>query len=203
MTSKKPEIIIAADQSVFDDYIVCLFDGEKRKLMNRHVMATYGMTWDEYKAYCNLPDDYPSMAPRLVREAVKIDLDMMSKMPEITVPVDQSVFDDYIVCLFDGQKRKMMHRYVMAKYGMTWDEYKAYCGLPDDYPATAPGYAREKSEWARNVGLGTATYMSVSVPIPLADKAAGLASKDKMTLQELVEHLLTEHILSIEHPDKQ
>jgi hypothetical protein len=126
---------------------------------------------------------------------------MTPKKPTIIVPADQSVFDDYIVCLFDGQKRKMMHRYVRATYGMTWDEYKTYCGLPDDYPAVAPGYAREKSEWAHKVGLGTATYLSISVPVSLGDKATDIAAKEKMTLQELVEHLLTEHILSVEHPE--
>ncbi len=127
----------------------------------------------------------------------------MTSNPKIIVLADQSVFDDYIVCMFDGQKRKMMHRHVMARYGMTWDEYKAYCGLPDDYPAVAPGYAREKSEWAHKVGLGTATYLSVSVPVPLADKAADLAAKENMTLQELVEHLLSEHILAVENPNQE
>lgn len=126
----------------------------------------------------------------------------MNSRPKIIIPADQSVFDDYIVCLFDGEKRKMMHRHVAAKYGMSWAEYKQYCGLPDDYPATAPGYAREKMEFAAKVGLGSARSVSVDIPSFLARQASELAKKDSMELKDLVEHLLTEHILSAEHPDK-
>jgi predicted transcriptional regulator len=72
------------------------------------------------------------------------------------VPVEQSVLEDHIVCLEDGKKFKMMKRWLRASYGMSPDQYKAKWGLPEDYPMVAPGYAREKSDYARIQGLGTA-----------------------------------------------
>jgi Predicted transcriptional regulator len=124
----------------------------------------------------------------------------MTKNPEIIVPADQTVFEDHIVCMFDGSKRKLMHRHVLATYGMTWDEYKAYCGLPEDYPAIAPSYAHAKREIAKKMKLGGGTFAKVKIPETLAKRAADLAKKEKMSLDELVEHLLTEHILSFEYP---
>lgn len=72
------------------------------------------------------------------------------------VPIDASVEDDFIVCLEDGKKFKMMKRWLRATYGMSPEEYKAKWGLPEDYPMVAPGYAREKSDYAKIQGLGTA-----------------------------------------------
>jgi predicted transcriptional regulator len=72
------------------------------------------------------------------------------------VPINQSVLEDHIVCLEDGKKFKMMKRWLRATYGMSPEEYKAKWGLPEDYPMVAPGYAREKSDYAKIQGLGTA-----------------------------------------------
>jgi predicted transcriptional regulator len=63
---------------------------------------------------------------------------------KIPTGLDQSVADDTLMCLFDGQRRKMLKRYLETKYGMTPADYRAYWGLPDDYPMVAPGYAAEK-----------------------------------------------------------
>jgi len=63
---------------------------------------------------------------------------------QIPTGLDQSVGDDTLMCLFDGQRRKMMKRYLESKYGMSPADYRAYWGLPDDYPMVAPGYAAEK-----------------------------------------------------------
>lgn len=71
------------------------------------------------------------------------------------VPVEQSVFEDHIICLEDGKKFKMMKRWLRATYGMSPEDYRAKWGLPDDYPMVAPGYAREKSAYAKIQGLGT------------------------------------------------
>lgn len=60
------------------------------------------------------------------------------------VPISESVSNDGIICLFDGVKRKMLHRHIKAKFGMTADDYRTYWGLPADYPMTAPGYSNEK-----------------------------------------------------------
>ena len=70
------------------------------------------------------------------------------------VPIEESVHDDYIVCLNDGVKCKMMKRHLDV-VGYTPETYRAFWGLPPDYPMTAPNYAKTRSELAKKAGLGT------------------------------------------------
>jgi predicted transcriptional regulator len=70
------------------------------------------------------------------------------------VPVKRSVTPDYIVCLEDGKKLKMLKRYLRSNYKMTPEEYRAKWGLPADYPMVAPNYAAQRSEFAKKIGLG-------------------------------------------------
>lgn len=70
------------------------------------------------------------------------------------VPVNKSVFPDYIVCLEDGKKLKMLKRHLKSTYNMTGKEYKERWNLPDDYPLVAPNYANRRSELAKQIGLG-------------------------------------------------
>ena len=74
--------------------------------------------------------------------------------PASAVPVRRSVTPDYIVCLEDGRRLKMLKRYLRAAYGMTPDEYRARWNLPANYPMVAPNYARHRSEFAKKIGLG-------------------------------------------------
>ncbi len=70
------------------------------------------------------------------------------------VPIKRSVTDDYIVCLEDGKKLKMLKRHLMTAYGMTPEEYRARWGLKPDYPMVAPTYAAKRQELAKKIGLG-------------------------------------------------
>ena len=70
------------------------------------------------------------------------------------VPVKKSVQDDYIVCLEDGKRLKMLKRYLRARYKMNPDEYRARWNLPPDYPMVAPNYAQKRSDFAKKIGLG-------------------------------------------------
>ena len=70
------------------------------------------------------------------------------------VPIKKSVTDDYIVCLEDGKKLKMLKRHLMTSYGMTPEEYRAKWGLKADYPMVAPNYAAKRQELAKKIGLG-------------------------------------------------
>ena len=70
------------------------------------------------------------------------------------VPIKKSVHDDYIVCLEDGKKLKMLKRHLSTSYDMTPDDYRARWGLPSDYPMVAPAYARKRHELAKKIGLG-------------------------------------------------
>jgi predicted transcriptional regulator len=73
---------------------------------------------------------------------------------EPAVSIKKSVKPDYIVCLEDGKKLKMLKRYLRAKYDLSPDAYRAKWGLPADYPMTAPNYAAKRSEFAKKFGLG-------------------------------------------------
>ena len=73
------------------------------------------------------------------------------------VPIKKSVTPEYIVCLEDGKKLKMLKRHLRTAYRMTPDEYRAKWGLPADYPMVAPNYAQQRSAFAKRIGLGRKT----------------------------------------------
>lgn len=66
----------------------------------------------------------------------------------------KSVFPSHIICLEDGAKLKMLKRYLRSKYNLSPEEYRAKWGLPADYPMVAPDYAKQRSEFAKKIGLG-------------------------------------------------
>lgn len=74
--------------------------------------------------------------------------------PEPAVPIRQSIKQDYLVCLEDGKKMKMLKRHLMTAYGMTPDDYRQRWNLPADYPMVAPAYAEKRRELAKKIGLG-------------------------------------------------
>ena len=74
--------------------------------------------------------------------------------PEPAVPIRTSVKRDFIVCLEDGKKLKMLKRHLMTHYGMTPDDYRAKWSLPADYRMFAPSYAEQRRDLAKAIGLG-------------------------------------------------
>jgi predicted transcriptional regulator len=70
------------------------------------------------------------------------------------VPIRRSVMPDYIVCLEDGKKLKMLKRHIRTTYGLSPEQYRAKWGLPPDYPMVAPNYAQQRSSLAKKIGLG-------------------------------------------------
>jgi len=70
------------------------------------------------------------------------------------VSIKKSVTPEYIICLEDGKKLKMLKRHLRSTYNMTPDEYRAKWSLPPDYPMVAPNYAAQRSEFAKKIGLG-------------------------------------------------
>lgn len=83
--------------------------------------------------------------------------EMREEAPKPAVPIKKSVTADYLICLEDGKKLKMLKRHLRTNYGMTPDEYKAKWGLPADYPIVAPNYASQRSDFAKKIGLGRKT----------------------------------------------
>ena len=82
------------------------------------------------------------------------DEDPAEVRPEPAVSIRASVKKDYIVCLEDGKKFKMLKRHLMTEYGMTPDEYRARWDLPSDYPMVAPSYSETRRNLAKKIGLG-------------------------------------------------
>ncbi|MBX2834626.1 MAG: MucR family transcriptional regulator [Micavibrio sp.] len=80
--------------------------------------------------------------------------DVSDVRPQPAVPIKKSIDPDFIVCLEDGKKLKMLKRYLKTAYGMTPEEYRERWGLPNDYPMVAPNYAKQRSALAKDIGLG-------------------------------------------------
>jgi predicted transcriptional regulator len=74
--------------------------------------------------------------------------------PQPAVAIRNSVKPEYIVCLEDGKKLKMLKRYLRTNFNMTPEEYRARWNLPADYPMVAPAYAEKRRDLAKKIGLG-------------------------------------------------
>lgn len=79
----------------------------------------------------------------------------VAERPQPAVPIKKSISPDFVVCLEDGKKLKMLKRHLKTAYNMTPDEYRERWGLPSDYPMVAPNYAKHRSNLAKKIGLGT------------------------------------------------
>ncbi len=77
------------------------------------------------------------------------------KQPQPAVSVKKSITPDFIICLEDGKKLKMLKRHIKTAYNLSPEEYRAKWGLPSDYPMVAPSYAQQRRKLAKEIGLGT------------------------------------------------
>ena len=78
----------------------------------------------------------------------------LEERPKPAVPISRSVQHDFIVCLEDGKKLKMLKRYLRSRFDMSPDDYRRRWGLQPDYPMVAPAYAARRSDFAKKIGLG-------------------------------------------------
>ena len=78
----------------------------------------------------------------------------VDEKPKPAVPIGRSVQHDFIVCLEDGKKLKMLKRYLRSRYDLSPDDYRRRWNLPPDYPMVAPAYAARRSDFAKKIGLG-------------------------------------------------
>lgn len=102
------------------------------------------------------PDALPALIQDVYRTLAGVGKETVPiEKPQPAVPVKRSVFPDYIVCLEDGKKLKMLKRHLKTAYNMTPEQYRERWGLPPDYPIVAPNYARHRSSLAKKIGLGT------------------------------------------------
>ncbi len=90
--------------------------------------------------------------------------EIQAKPASPAVPIRRSVKPDFIVCLEDGKKLKMLKRHLLTAHNMAPDEYRAKWGLPSDYPIVAPNYSKQRSEFAKKIGLGGKAGRKVGRP---------------------------------------
>ncbi len=99
--------------------------------------------------------ELPQLIQSVYRSLGSVGAEPVEERPEPAVPVRKSVMPDFIICLEDGKKLKMLKRHLSTAYGMSPEDYRTRWGLPSDYPMVAPNYARHRSDLAKKIGLGT------------------------------------------------
>lgn len=122
---------------------------------------TLRMTTDIVASFVTNNKIAPEQLPELIRSVHRTmgaltqgDDEKSLEKPKPAIPINKSVNSDYIVCLEDGKKLKMLKRYLRSTYNMSPEEYRKRWGLPADYPMVAPSYAARRSEFAKRIGLG-------------------------------------------------
>jgi len=122
---------------------------------------TLRMTADIVASFVTNNKLSPEQLPELIRSVhktieslIKGEAEKALERPKPAVAIGKSVHNDYIVCLEDGKRLKMLKRYLRSTYNMSPDDYRKRWGLPADYPMVAPAYAAKRSEFAKRIGLG-------------------------------------------------
>ena len=121
--------------------------------------------------------DLPTLISAVFTALNNVGKDQVEEAPEApvpAVPIKKSIRPDYIICLEDGKKLKMLKRHLATSYGMTPDQYRQRWGLPKDYPMVAPAYAAQRSSLAKQIGLGRKPELE---PEPVPAKPAVPAAK--------------------------
>jgi len=98
--------------------------------------------------------ELPSVIATVHQALATLGPEEAAAKPKPAVPIKQSLKPEYIVCLDDGKKLKMLKRHLRTAYNMTPAEYRERWGLPRDYPMVAPNYAKQRSALAKKIGLG-------------------------------------------------
>ena len=101
-------------------------------------------------------DDLPSLMADVFQSLQDIAAGdaSMRTTKDPAVPISKSVTPEFVICLEDGKKLKMLKRHLMTAYGMTPDDYRQKWGLKPDYPMVAPSYAAKRQQLAKKIGLG-------------------------------------------------
>ncbi|HUY68083.1 MAG TPA: MucR family transcriptional regulator [Alphaproteobacteria bacterium] len=104
-------------------------------------------------------NDMPQLIATIYQSLAKLGQGgaMADNRPAPAISVKRSVAPDYIVCLEDGKKLKMLKRHLKTSYNLTPEQYRERWNLPADYPMVAPNYAKQRSRLAKQIGLGTAS----------------------------------------------
>jgi len=135
-----------------------MVDEPERQVSSREMVRLVADVVAAYVSFNNVPG---SEVPDLIRtvhgsfgELSGLEKTEADGPPKPAVPIRKSIQDDHLICLEDGKKLKMLKRYLRTKYNMTPEEYRRKWGLPPDYPMVAPNYSKQRSSFAKKIGLG-------------------------------------------------
>jgi len=141
-------------------------DGSKRQeLLSLTTEIVSSFAGNNAVAMSDLPAIISSVYDAL-RGAGKVEVAKVVEAPTPAVPIKKSIGTDYIICLEDGKKLKMLKRHLATRYNMTPDDYRRRWGLAADYPMVAPAYAAQRSALAKEIGLGRKPVVEVRAPEP-------------------------------------
>ncbi|WP_114395481.1 MucR family transcriptional regulator [Oleisolibacter albus] len=109
--------------------------------------------------------DLPSLIEQVYKSLSNVGQEPVPQVEKLqpAVAIKKSVTPEYIICLEDGKKLKMLKRHLKTAYNMTPEEYRDRWGLPADYPMVAPNYAKQRSSLAKQIGLGTRARRGSSI----------------------------------------
>jgi predicted transcriptional regulator len=129
-------------------------------LTSQEVMAYTTGIASAYLAKNNITiDDLPITLKKIFTAVLELvrEANNMRHRPALTpaVAIEDSIHEDYIICLEDGKKLQMLKRHLNTVYNMTIEQYKERWGLSPDYPVVSPSYARRRSDIAKTTGLGS------------------------------------------------
>lgn len=110
--------------------------------------------------------ELPTLITEVHRTLFTLSAGALPPLPKLekqapAVPAKRSITPDYLVCLEDGKKMKMLKRHLQASYGLSPDQYREKWGLGSKYPMVAPNYAKHRSSLAKKIGLGSKTRAQV------------------------------------------
>lgn len=155
------------DAALEDDFVGLTVDIVAAYVSNNSVSVTEvaALVSDVYKAVAALGG-----APRII-----------AAPPKPAVTVRASVKPDYLVCLEDGRRVKMLKRHLSTRYNLTPAEYRAKWGLPPDYPMVAASYSERRRELAHSIGLGRkrkpVAELATPIPEPKSEMKAAVPAK--------------------------
>ena len=127
------------------------------EISREELLALTSEIVSSYVANNTLPaQEIPGVIEQVFKTLSNVDREtgLHADRPKPAVSIKKSVTPDYIVCLEDGKKLKMLKRHLKTAYDMSPEEYRERWGLPADYPMVAPEYAKKRSALAKDIGLG-------------------------------------------------
>ncbi|WP_417456101.1 MucR family transcriptional regulator [Kordiimonas sp.] len=130
---------------------------EQDKVVNEELLAlTVDIVASHVSNNAVAVDELPNLIQQVfgTLKGLGSDGPAAEQLPDPAVPIKKSITPDFLICLEDGKKLKMLKRHLKTRYDMTPDDYRERWSLPADYPMVAPNYAKQRRDLAKKIGLG-------------------------------------------------